>query len=133
MTDETFLARFLPRFPEWQQRPGETDAAAICSLAQELRLADRIEVFRDYDRVRQAYEAGEGVLVFTERVPEQVEKITTAARPYATLLVAMNADAFTLWSPFPSGQSDNLPAAARLWWDRWLATAFVLYRPAALH
>lgn len=129
-TDSAFIARFLPHYPEWQHRPGETDAYRVFELARELRLAERVEFFRDYERVLDEHRTGRGILVYTERVPEQIEA-GLEARRYVTLLVDMTEDAFTLWCPFPSGQSDNLPKAARTWWDRWRAIGVVLYRADA--
>lgn len=126
MTDTAFINRFLPRFPEWRERPGEIDASTLLDIARELGLANHVEISRDYDRVLDEYRAGRSVLVTTERAPEQ-SKGELATGRYDALIVDMNADAFTLWCPFPSGQSDNLPKAAREWWDRWLAVGIVLY------
>lgn len=130
MTDEAFIARFLPRYPEWRQQPGATDALTVCEVARELHLADSFEVSRDYERVLQLHRAGQNVLVYTERAPEQLESVA-ATRRYVTLLVDMNDEAFTVWCPFVSGQSDTLPQAARVWWDRWLAIGVVLHRANA--
>jgi len=41
----------------------------------------------------------------------------------------MDETHFTIWCPYPSGQSDVLPKAARTWWDEWLAIGMILYRP----
>lgn len=128
MTDAAFISRFLSRYPDWQQHPGAADAFIIFELARELGLAERIDVFRDYDQLLREHRAGRSILVCTERVPEQSEA-PPAARRYVTLAVQMDEESFTLWCPFPSGQSDNLPIAARAWWDRWLAIGIVL-RPA---
>ena len=128
MSDAAFIARFLPRYPEWRQRPGSADAFTVFEIARELGLAERIEIFRDYDQLLREHRAGRSILVWTERVPEQL-KLDLAVRRYVMLLVEMDAEAFTVWGPYPSGQSDNLPRAARQWWDRWLAIGVVLYRP----
>lgn len=128
ISDATFIARFLPRYPEWQERPGATDLSALSAVAADLGLADRVEILRDYDRVLAEHRAGHAVLVHTERPPEQVE--SREPRTYVTLLEKMTETAFTLWCPYPSGQSDTLPEAARDWWDRWLAIAVILHRPA---
>lgn len=125
ISDAAFIQRFLPNFPEWQQRPGAVDVLAVGMIARELRLGGQLEVFRDYDRVLAEHRAGAGVLVCTERVPEQTEPALAVAR-YTMLIVEMNAEAFTVWCPYPSGQSDTLPKAKRAWWDRWLAIGLVL-------
>lgn len=130
MSDGSFIARFLPHYPEWHQRPGAADAVAILELARELRLASRSETLRDYDRVLAEHRAGHGVLVQTERMPEQVEPASPARR-YVMLLVEMNEDDFTVWCPYPSGLSDTLPRASRVWWERWQASGLVLYPAAA--
>ncbi len=131
ISDAAFIGRFLPRFPEWRERPGVADAMAIFDLARELRLAEHVEIFRDYDRVLQEHRAGRSILAQTERVPEPIE-LVPAARRYVMLVVDMDEDAFTLWCPYPSGLSDTLPKAARSCWDRWLTIGVVLYplRPA---
>ena len=126
MSDAAFIARFLPHYPEWRDQPGITDAVTIIDLARELRLAFRGETFRDYDRVLAEHRAGRSVLVQTERVPEQIES-GTSARRYVMLLVEMSDEHFTVWCPYPSGQSDTLPPAARVWWDRWQTSGLVLY------
>lgn len=133
VTDAAFIARFLPRFPHWRERPGAVDASTILAVARDLGLAERIEISRDYDQLLREHREGRGILVWTERVPEQSES-DLPARRYTMLVVDMDAEAFTLWCPYPSGQSDNLPTAARAWWNRWLATGIVLHpaRPAQL-
>lgn len=129
MSDATFITRFLPRFPEWRERPGIVDASAIGEIARSLGLAERIEDLSDYDDVLRAHQQGRSVLVRTQRAPEQVAG--SSARPYVMLLVEIDADVFTVWCPYPSGQSENLPAAARRWWEQWDATGMVLL-PAAV-
>ena len=126
ISDAAFIARFLPRYPDWRERPGSADAAVIAELARDLQLATRTESFRSYDRVLQEHRAGRGVLVQTDCAPDQIEP-TSPGRSFVTLLVAMNEDDFTLWCPYPSGLSDNLPRAPRLWWERWQANGLVLY------
>jgi hypothetical protein len=128
MTDAAFIAHFLPRYPEWQKRPGAADLIILLEIAREFGLAEHISIFRDYEQLLREHRAGRSILVYTERVPEQLESGLAAER-YVALVVNMDADAFTLWCPYPSGQSDNLPKAARVWWDRWLAIGIVL-RPA---
>lgn len=128
MSDAAFIARFLPRYPDWQEKPGVTDAFRLMELARELGLAGRIEIFRDYERVRQEHRAGRGILVSTERAPDQIEP-APVPRPFVTVLVEMDEASFSLWCPYPSGLSDVLPRAARPWWDHWLAIGLVLHRP----
>jgi hypothetical protein len=127
-SDAAFIARFLPRYPEWHERPGVADVSAVCELARELGLAERVEIFRGYDRVLAEHSAGRSILVYTERSPEQIESLS--ARPCVALVVHMSTEAFSLWCPYPSGQSDTLPAAQRPWWERWLAIGLVLHPPA---
>jgi hypothetical protein len=127
LPDGTFIARHLARFPAWQDRPGETDLLALLELARELGLAATAEVYRDYDRVAAEHRAGRSVLAFTERAPRQTEPASAPLR-FATVVVAMDPTAFTLWRPYPSGLSDVLPPAPREWWDRWCAVGLVLSR-----
>jgi hypothetical protein len=131
MTDAAFIARFLPRYPEWRDRPGAANTLTILDIARELEVADRGEAIREYDRVLAEHRAGLGVLLQTERVPEQVEP-ASAVRPYVMLLVEMSDDHFTAWCPYPSGLSDTLPRASRIWWERWQTTGLVLYPAAAV-
>lgn len=125
LSDTAFIQRFLPRYPEWQQRPGAADLAVVLEIAREFGLARSLDAFRDYDELVRQHRLGRSILVLTERAPEQVEPGPVAHR-FAALVTEMDADAFTLWCPYPSGQSDNLPRAARAWWDRWLAIGIVL-------
>ena len=129
MSDAAFLARFAPQFPEWQERPGAVDATALLQLARDLGIADRVEIFRDYDRVLAEHRAGRSILAYTERAPEQVA--VPVNRRYETVVVDMDDDTFTLWCPYPSGQSDTLPAAAREWWDRWFGCGVVMHAPTS--
>lgn len=126
MSDAAFIARFLPRYPQWQQQPGKTDGRMIADLARELQLASRAETFRDYDRVLVEHRAGHGVLVQTEHAPEPIEPVSPAQR-HVMLLEEMSADDFTVWRPYPSGLSDTLPPVSRLWWERWQASGLVLF------
>ncbi len=128
ISDAAFIARFLPHYPEWRERPGTADMIVIVELARNLRLASRAETFRDYDRVRAEHRAGRGILVQTEGVPEQIESATPPRR-HVMLLVDMSDAHFTVWCPFSSGNSDTLPRAARIWWDRWQASGLVLFPP----
>ena len=125
MSDAAFISRFLPRYPEWQQRPGVADLAGVLDIARELGLGAHMDALRDYNELLRQHQMGHSILVLTERAPEQVEPGPGAHR-FVALMVHMDADAFTLWCPYPSGQSDNLPPAARQWWDRWLAIGIVL-------
>lgn len=127
ISDAAFIARFLPRYPEWRDRPGAADLSTICALARDLSLGDHVDIFRDYDRVLAEHRAGRNILVYTERPPEQLDSLPP--RSYVTLLVNMSETVFALWCPYPSGQSDTLPAALRVWWDRWLAIGMVLNGP----
>lgn len=133
ISDGLFISQYLSRFPEWQERPGVTDASALCELAKDLKLAETVEFFRDYDHVRQERQAGRSILVLTERIPEQAESSVAAGR-YVMLVEAMDATQFSVWCPYPSGQSDQLPKAARAWWDKWMCIGVVLYPPRkAMH
>jgi hypothetical protein len=127
MSDAAFIARFLPRYPEWRERPGAADLSIVCDVARDLGLAGSVHMFRDYDRVLSEHRAGHGVLVYTERPPEQVA--SRSEHTYVTLLVNMDEEAFTVWCPYPSGQSDTLPVAARGWWEQWGAIGLTLRRP----
>lgn len=125
MSDAAFIARFLPLYPEWQERPGATDVARLTEIARQLQLATTIDVARSYDRVLKDHRAGRGILVQTERVPSQGDPKPPLGS-HMTLLVTMDEDAFSLWCPYPSGNSETLPTASREWWDRWLAIGFIL-------
>jgi hypothetical protein len=125
LSDAAFIDRFLSRYPEWQQRPGAADLAAVLEIAREFGLARNMDAFRDYDHLVGQHRLGRSVLVLTERAPVQAEPAPIGRR-FVALMVAMDVDAFTLWCPYPSGESDNLPRAARTWWDRWLAIGIVL-------
>ena len=125
LSDASFINRFLPRFPEWEQHPGAADLAVILEIARELGIARNMDALRDYDRLVAQHQLGRSILVLTERTPQQMESNPVVHR-FVTLLTEMDAEAFTLWCPYPSGQSDNLPRAARTWWNRWLAIGIVL-------
>ena len=126
MTAADFIAQFLPRYPEWRERPGVADSSAVFEIARALGLAERIAISSDYDEILREYCAGRSVLVCTQRVPEQLESGLRPGR-YTMLVTEMAAESFTVWCPYPSGQSGNLPRAARHWWDRWGATGIVLH------
>lgn len=126
LSDAAFLARFIGRFPEWRERPGATDTPGLIAIARELHVGSRGETFTDYDRVLAEHRAGHGVLLTTAYSPEQVEP-ASAPRHTVMLLVEMDEDHFTAWCPYPSGLSDTLPRAARIWWDRWQTSGLVLY------
>ena len=130
ISDAAFIARFGPRYPEWQMRPGATNLISLLEIARELRLADGADVFRDYDRVLQEHRDGNSILVATERAPGAGESASDARR-FFTLLVDIDETAFTLWCPYPSGLSDVLPRAVRSSWDAWLAIGIILQRPEA--
>lgn len=126
ISDRAFITQHLEQRPEWSERPGVTDTAAIVELAKELGLARGVQLSRDYDRVLQEHRGRASVLVCTERAPEQTEA-NSETHSFVTLLQRMDENSFALWCPFPSGQSDVLPAAHREWWDRWLCTALVFH------
>lgn len=131
MSDASFIARFLPRYPEWQELPGLTDAARITELAQALDLASSTETVRDYDHVLEQHRTGHSILVQTERAPEQILPVWPMRR-YVMLLVEMSESHFTMWCPYPSGLSDILPRASRVWWDHWQSSGIILYPAPAV-
>lgn len=126
MLEPDFLAKYAPRFPFWQQRPGITSALLVFHLATDLGLAKNIDVFRDYERIKNEADAGRRVLVQTEREPEQDASVATKILYHVTLLRRIDDTSFTLWSPFQDGSAADLPAADRKWWDTWMATGIVL-------
>lgn len=126
MSDAAFIARFLPRYPEWNERPGATDTLMLVEIARELGVASRADTFVEYDQVLAQHRAGHGVLLATARAPQQVETASTAQR-HIMLLVKMSDDHFTAWCPYASGHSDILPLAPRVWWERWQTSGLVLY------
>ena len=132
ISDAAFIARFLPRYPEWKERPGATDTLMIIEIARELGVASHADTFVEYDRVLAEHRAGRGVLLATARAPQEVEIASTAQR-HIMLLVEMSDDHFTAWCPYASGHSDMLPLASRVWWERWQTSGLVLYpAPAAV-
>jgi len=126
VSDAAFVARFIERYPEWRERPGAADTCRIIEIARELHVASRGETFTDYDRVLAEHRAGHGVLLATMHAPEQIEPVSTHRR-FVMLLEGMDDEHFTAWCPYPSGLSDTLPRAARVWWERWHTSGLVLY------
>ena len=126
LSDHAFIEANISRFPSWHERPGEADLLRLCELARNLQLADKVELFLDYDQVLKEHQAGRAILVLTERSPEQEPKVGSFRR-HVLLLVGQTEQDFTLWCPFASGLSDVLPKGPRACWDRWLASALVLY------
>jgi hypothetical protein len=130
LSDGEFVARYLPRFPAWAERPGEVDDEGLLVVAKGLGLADEIEVTRDYGRVLAAHRAGCSVLVRTLRAPRQAAA-EAAPHEYTALLVTMDETHFRIWCPFVSGHSDLLPEAGRVWWEAWGSSGLVLRRRRA--
>jgi len=130
MSDTTFVRRFASRYPDWLERPGVTDIVRMGEVARELGLAQRIEVYRDYDQILQAHRDGLAILVCTDRLPQQRDWAVAPGR-HVLLVVAMDEKSFSLWWPQPNGQSDTLPLAARAWWDQWQAIGVVLFPDAS--
>ncbi|MBI5691020.1 MAG: hypothetical protein HZC55_13110 [Verrucomicrobia bacterium] len=132
-SDAAFIAEFLPRYPEWRDFPGATDLFALLELAKALlpQTAGRFEVFRDYARILREHRSGQGIIIYTERAPEQNE-LTLEDQRHVLLLVEADEDAFVVWCPYRSGQSALLPRAERRWWDRWLAIGIVLQPPGMI-
>ncbi len=126
ISDAAFIARFIGRYPEWRERPGATDTLRIVEIARELHIASRGKTFTEYDRVLAEHRAGHGVLLTTAHVPEQIEPVS-APRRFVMLLEEMDDDHFTAWCAYPSGLSDTLPRASRVWWERWQTSGLVLY------
>jgi hypothetical protein len=125
ISDSSFISRYLSRYPGWAERPGTTDLGMLCELARDLGLADRLEFWRDYDQILREHRAGNGILVYTERVPERVESALRPGRQ-VMLMVEMNEATFTVWCPYVSGSSETLLPAKGVWWDRWQAIGVVL-------
>ncbi len=127
VSDATFLARFVSRYPSWQEQPGITSTFVILDLAKQLGLAADIEIFRDYEQVIREHRLGRAILVRTERNPAQDETGGAALR-HVMLLERIDEQEFVCWCPFQNGTSDLLPPAQRIWWDKWLALGIVLYK-----
>jgi len=127
LPDEAFIQRFQPLFPQWQEQPGVVDAVGVLDVARELGLAESLELSRDYDFVRTQHAAGWPVLMRTAFAPLQ-DRTPKAPRLHHVLLERIEADGFVVWCPFENGTSDELPRAAREWWDAWQTVAFVLHR-----
>lgn len=125
VTDADYLRRFERQFPQWSERPGELDAASLALLAPEFGYAAGVAVMDDYEATLRAHRYGYAVIIATECAPLQQPQ-GDALRPHWMLLEQMDEDSFTVWCPFPSGASDLLPSADRVWWSCWRAKAFVL-------
>lgn len=128
ISEAAFIARFTSRYPDWHERPGATDIVRMGEVARELGLAERIEVYRDYDRILQCYREGRAILICTDRVPEQHDWPAAPGR-HVLLLIAMDDATFTVWCPHADGHSATLAPAAGVWWDRWQAIGVVLFAP----
>jgi len=129
ISDHQFIREHISDHPEWNERPGEVDIGTMIALAEELGVADRFEVSRDYAHVLDAHREGARVLVCTERPPQ----VSTSELPYdryVTVLEKMDEVCFTLWCPYRSGHSDVLQGAPVVWWDRWCCVGVVLRKPA---
>lgn len=131
MSDRRFIRDHLVRYPEWNQRPGQVDLRTMIQLAEELGVADRFEVSRDFAHVLHAHRSGARVLVCTER-PPQVSLSELPYDRYVTVLERMDEESFTLWCPFRSGLSDLLPAAKVVWWDSWCCVGLLLRKSAEI-
>lgn len=127
ISDQIFIEGYRDRFPHWQNCPGQLDTGMLCDLAKELKLAVRVDVFRDYERLLQEHRAGHAILVCTERAPRQSEPNLSPMR-HTMLMMAMYETAFTVWSPSSDGGSDVLEKVDKAWWNRWYATGIVLQR-----
>ncbi len=126
ISDAAFIARFLPVYPTWHDRPGEADPGRVFEIARALGVGDGGDVVHDYDRVLGEHRAGRPILINTERSPQKAGD--DAPRHFTLLLVDMTDADFTLWCPYQSGQSETLPRADRRLWAAWLATALVIHR-----
>jgi hypothetical protein len=125
VSDGEFIAKYVARFPGWDDRPGALSAAGIEDLAQELGIAASVHWTRDYDQLVADHAAGLSILVFTEHVPLPTG---VGRRPHVTvsLLVDIDETSFVLWWPSPTGDGVELPRTDRVWWTRWPARAAVL-------
>lgn len=130
LSDQAFIARHRETFPDWADRPGDTDAGRLIVLAKALGLAERTEILRGYDHVLQHHRAGHGILVLTERALQQ-SPANPALRRYTLLVEAMDDTGFVPWCPYPSGQQETLPRMPRAVWDEWQSIALVLQRKTA--
>lgn len=128
MSDHAFVERYLERFPDWAQRPGNADLGRLLTIAADLGLATQLEVLRGYDDVLRRRRAGDAILVFTERAPQQ-DTADGRLRRYTLLLLAMDDTTFSVWCPYPSGQEDTFSRVDRRGWDEWLAIAVILQGP----
>lgn len=128
LSDEALIATFLPRFPEWAERPGEVDFWGLSLIVKELGLARSVEVLRSYRHVLARYRAGSAVVVLTERAPQQGTDDLRFLR-YSLLLVDMDEEAFSAWCPYPTGQEETFTRVPRARWDEWQSIAAVLDRP----
>jgi hypothetical protein len=125
LSDADYLRRYAPKFPHWRERPGELDAESLALIAPEFGFSASVEVTADYDAALRAHRYGYAIIAVTERTPLQ-EPPGDALRPHWMVLEQMDEDSFTVWCPFPSGASDLLPGAERVWWGRWRTRAYVL-------
>ncbi len=125
MSDERFIANYRDRFPAWDARPGELDAAGIRALATELEVARAVTQTDDYDSLVEAFEAGHDILVLTETPPLQ-RPTGLPHHPTTSLIVTMDPQGMSIWWPEESGHGGILPRADRTWWKTWGASGLIL-------
>lgn len=126
MSESEFIDKYLSRFTFWETQPGITSALIIFVLAIDLGLVKNIDIFRDFDRIKEETDAGRRVLVQTERELGQDASVPRKILYHVTLLRKIDEVSFTLWSPSQDGSAADLPQADRKWWDTWMATGIVL-------
>jgi hypothetical protein len=132
ISDRQFIQTYRARFPHWDERPGQLDAAQLGELACLLQLAPGgYVVLRDYSGAMQLHREGAALIALTERSPLQVEQ-AAALRPHALLIEQIDEHGFVGWCPFENGGGDQLPRAARRWWDLW-RTRGIAFRSRASH
>jgi hypothetical protein len=115
MSEDDFIARFRPQFPDWATKCGIMSPQAVAETAGALALAKNYLFSRDYEEVitYAGHPKTTGIVIWKSFTRDGLGKLVP--EDHMMLLLRIDTSAFVAWSPCSDGSSQVLEYPRSEW------------------